>query len=313
MIVTGMISDAYGRKKAYLFNCLAYILGVGLTCGSRNVTMFCFGRLFTGFGGWANMLCAVTYGSEISTPKRRGVFGGGFGCSLTLGYVIAGWTTVGMYYSTSVFAWRAPLLIQLLFPLLIVAGLPFVPESPRWLALKGRDDEVLEVEDDLDHVLLDARHRVELVRDAVDPDARDRGARDRREQGATERVAEGVSESGLERLDDEPRTELGDGLLGEGGALRDEHVGSFRPSVRHMTLAVGLSPEVAGSGGSVLSSCEVRVSPCEPPVGPIAGSTIGAGVAAPARRRRRPQLWRALRRGGASAVGSRCAPAASHR
>lgn len=145
LIVTGMVSDKFGRKKAYLFNCLAYILGVALTTAAQNVTMFCFGRVFTGFGGWSNMLAAVTYGSEISTPKRRGVFGGGFGVSLTFGYVIAGWTTVGMFYSTSVFAWRAPLLIQLLFPVAIVCGLPFVPESPRWLALKGREDEVLDV------------------------------------------------------------------------------------------------------------------------------------------------------------------------
>jgi hypothetical protein len=50
------------------------------------------------------MLAAITYGSEISTPKRRGVFGGGFGCALIFGYVIAGWMTVGMYFSTSVFA-----------------------------------------------------------------------------------------------------------------------------------------------------------------------------------------------------------------
>ena len=140
-----MVSDKWGRKKAYLFNCLFYILGVGLTTGARNVTMFCFGRLLTGFGGWANMLAGITYGSEISTPKRRGVFGGGFGVAITTGYVLAGWTTVGMYFSSSAFAWRAPLLIQLLFPLLIVAGLPFVPESPRWLAFVGREDEALQV------------------------------------------------------------------------------------------------------------------------------------------------------------------------
>ena len=139
------MSDRYGRKNAYLFNCVFYIIGVALTAGAVNVTMFAFGRLFTGAGGWANMLAGITYGSEISTPKRRGVFGGGFGVAITTGYVLAGWTTVGMYYCTDAFAWRAPLLIQLFFPLLLVAGIPFIPESPRWLALKGREDEALEV------------------------------------------------------------------------------------------------------------------------------------------------------------------------
>jgi MFS family permease len=126
-----VVSDRFGRKKAYLFNCIAYFIGVALSCGAQNVTMMCFGRAFTGFGGWANMLAAISYGSEISTPKRRGILGGGYGCAITLGYVFAGWTTVGIYFAKSTFAWRAPFLIQLLFPALIVSGLPFVPESPR--------------------------------------------------------------------------------------------------------------------------------------------------------------------------------------
>ena len=131
LIVMPMISDRFGRKKAYLFNCITYFLGVALSCGAQNVVMMCFGRAFTGWGGWSNMLAAISYGSEISTPKRRGILGGGYGCAITLGYVFAGWTTVGIYFAKSPFAWRAPFLIQLLFPALIVCGLPFVPESPR--------------------------------------------------------------------------------------------------------------------------------------------------------------------------------------
>jgi hypothetical protein len=88
--------------------------------------------------------------------------------------------------------------------------------------LRG-DDQTLEVEDDLGDVLLDALDGRELVEHRVDLDARDRGTGDRGEQGATKRVAEGVAEAGLERLDDEPRTELVDRLFRQGGALCDEH------------------------------------------------------------------------------------------
>jgi hypothetical protein len=88
--------------------------------------------------------------------------------------------------------------------------------------LRG-DDEALEVEDDLGDVLLDALDGRELVQDGVDLDARDRGTRDGRQQGATQRVAERVAEAGLERLDDESRTELVDGLFRQGRTLCDEH------------------------------------------------------------------------------------------
>ena len=91
------------------------------------------------------------------------------------------------------------------------------------LVVLGGDDEVLEVQDHLGDVLLDALDGRELVEDAVDLDARDRGTGDRREEGTAERVAERVAEAGLERLDDEPRAEVVDDLFRQGGALCDEH------------------------------------------------------------------------------------------
>ena len=92
------------------------------------------------------------------------------------------------------------------------------------LVVLGGDDEVLEVQDDLGDVLLDALDGGELVQHAVDLDARDRGTGDRRQQGTAERVAERVAEAGLERLDHEPRAELVDDLFRQGRALSDKHL-----------------------------------------------------------------------------------------
>ena len=92
------------------------------------------------------------------------------------------------------------------------------------LVVLGADDELLEVQDDVGDVFLDARDGRELVQHAVDADAGDGRARDGRQQGAAQRVAERVAEAGLERLDDEPRPVVGDRLFGEGGTLCDQHV-----------------------------------------------------------------------------------------
>jgi hypothetical protein len=51
----------------------------------------------------------------------------------------------GLYFSGGALQWRFPLAFQLIFPLVVMAALPFVPESPRWLILKDRDEEALEV------------------------------------------------------------------------------------------------------------------------------------------------------------------------
>src|SRR3954470_7253742 len=73
-------------------------------------------------------------------------------------------------------------------------------------------DELLEVEDDVGHVLADAWERRELVGDALDLDGRYRGALERREQDTAQGVAERVAEAAVEGLDREPAA-LDDALV----------------------------------------------------------------------------------------------------
>lgn len=93
----------------------------------------------------------------------------------------------------------------------------------RLVVLRG-DDQLLDVEDEVGHVLLDARHGGELVQDTVDTDAGDSGTRDRGEERAAQGVAERVAEARLQRLDDEPRAELVNDLFGQRRTLSDKHV-----------------------------------------------------------------------------------------
>src|SRR3989440_7578146 len=74
-------------------------------------------------------------------------------------------------------------------------------------------DQVLQVEDDVGHVLAHARKRGELVRDPLDLHRGDRGALERREEDAAKRVAERVAEAAVERLDHEDAAVLVDLLV----------------------------------------------------------------------------------------------------
>ncbi len=104
-----------------------------------------------------------------------------------------------------------------------VAGALLAQVHADRLVVLGADGELLDVHDQLDHVLLDTGDRGELVQDAVDLDAGDRRARDGRQQGPPQRVAEGVAEARLQRLDGEPGAGLAERLFREGRPLADEH------------------------------------------------------------------------------------------
>lgn len=61
---------------------------------------------------------------------------------ITCGITISYWIDFGLLFADpSSVAWRFPLAFQIFFALIIVGFVMFLPESPRWLILKGREEE----------------------------------------------------------------------------------------------------------------------------------------------------------------------------
>lgn len=59
---------------------------------------------------------------------------------------MAGWVGYGCFFITNpALQWRLCLAIQILAPLLLLVGSPWMPESPRWLCLKARVPEARDV------------------------------------------------------------------------------------------------------------------------------------------------------------------------
>lgn len=61
--------------------------------------------------------------------------------TLSVSQIIAAAINRGMVNNNSTFAYRFPIGFQLLFPAIILLGIWFVPESPRWLVRKGHSEK----------------------------------------------------------------------------------------------------------------------------------------------------------------------------
>jgi sugar porter (SP) family MFS transporter len=122
------------------------IIGATIMCSSFSLAQFVVARVITGFGNGLNTSTIPTWQSECSKAHRRGMFVMIEGALITGGICISYWIDFGFYYlEPSTVSWRFPIAFQIFFALIIVAFIMELPESPRWLILKGREDEAIQV------------------------------------------------------------------------------------------------------------------------------------------------------------------------
>ncbi|KAH7384920.1 sugar porter family MFS transporter [Cadophora sp. MPI-SDFR-AT-0126] len=122
------------------------VIGVILQASAYSIAQFIIGRIITGIGNGLNTSTVPTWQSECSRSHRRGQLVMIEGALITGGVMIAYWLDFGFYFlDPNPVAWRFPLAFQISFCIIILAFVMSLPESPRWLVLKGRDDQAMHV------------------------------------------------------------------------------------------------------------------------------------------------------------------------
>lgn len=160
-IPTIWIGNMLGRRKAIFLGSFIMCIGAILQCTSYELAQLVVGRLVTGFGNGINTSTVPTWQSECCKSHRRGQLVMIEGAMITCGITISYWIDFGlMYTDPNEVAWRFPLAFQIVFAAIILGFVMFLPESPRWLILKGREEEAREVlsslmGDETDEVFID--------------------------------------------------------------------------------------------------------------------------------------------------------------
>jgi MFS family permease len=135
-----------GRKKTIFIGSAIMIIGAILQTSSYGLAQLIVGRWITGFGNGMNTSTVPTWQSETSKPHRRGQMVMIEGSLIVFGVMLSYWLDLGFsFLEPSSIAWRFPIAFQIILALFIIILIPGLPESPRWLVLKGRDEEALEV------------------------------------------------------------------------------------------------------------------------------------------------------------------------
>ncbi|KAK8137947.1 hypothetical protein PG984_001327 [Apiospora sp. TS-2023a] len=134
--------DRFGRVRNLQAGSLLGILGGALQGAAQTLAMFQAGRFVMGLCIGLMVTVTPMYLSEISHPRRRGWLVGHHAIFLVFGYMLASWIGYAVYFAPNrAFGWRFPLCFQVVPPLVLLAGTPWLPQSPRWLVSRNRHDE----------------------------------------------------------------------------------------------------------------------------------------------------------------------------
>ncbi|KAF3927941.1 hypothetical protein ABW20_dc0108418 [Dactylellina cionopaga] len=134
--------DVIGRKKGIMGGATIMIIGTVIQVTSfGSLTQFILGRIITGVGNGMNTSSIPTYQAECASTKNRGLLICIQGGVIAFGTLISYWLNYGVSGYAGSFGWRFPIAFQIVFGLMILVGMTFLPDSPRWLLSCGRDEE----------------------------------------------------------------------------------------------------------------------------------------------------------------------------
>ncbi|PIB00072.1 Sugar transporter STL1 [Cercospora beticola] len=139
------IGDYFGRRRMIWLAMILIIIGATLQTSAVNLAHLIVGRIITGFGTGIDSSTVPMYQSELSKKEYRGRLVSWEIWFIGVGIVLSYWIDYGFSYVQSHAAWRTPIGIQLIFAIIVVFVVWGLPESPRWLAKRGREDEAAEV------------------------------------------------------------------------------------------------------------------------------------------------------------------------
>ncbi|CZT20281.1 related to sugar transport protein STP1 [Ramularia collo-cygni] len=143
-LLGGWTGDRIGRIKTIAFGAAWAILGAALQTSAQGANWMIGARAVNGIGtGVLNAIVPV-WATETAEHTSRGQF---VAIEFTLnifGVVVAYWLEYGLSGidgGQSAFRWRFPIAFQIIPLLILLSIVWFFPESPRYLAKVGREEE----------------------------------------------------------------------------------------------------------------------------------------------------------------------------
>nr|WP_024965787.1 sugar porter family MFS transporter [Pantoea sp. IMH] len=161
---SGWMSSSLGRKKSLMIGAVLFVIGSLWSAMAPNPEMLIVARVLLGLAVGVASYTAPLYLSEIAPEKIRGSMISLYQLMITIGILGAYLSDTAFSYTGS---WRWMLGIITIPALLLLVGVFFLPNSPRWLAARGDFRDAQRVLDRLRDTSEQAKRELDEIRESL--------------------------------------------------------------------------------------------------------------------------------------------------
>jgi sugar porter (SP) family MFS transporter len=144
-LTAGRVSDWFGRRLTISLSASIFFSGSVLMGLAPNFTTLLVGRCVAGIGVGYALMIAPVYAAEIASAESRGALSSLPDICISLGIILGYVSNYMLARLPLVYGWRTMLGLGALPSAALAVGVFAMPESPRWLAMRGRSEEALAV------------------------------------------------------------------------------------------------------------------------------------------------------------------------
>ncbi|CAF0849621.1 unnamed protein product [Adineta steineri] len=143
LFISSFVAEKFGRRATIFTAAVLFIIGTLMVIlppgGSKPIMIFILiGRIVEGTGVGCSSFSCPLYASEIAPTNLRGMLSGFMTMGIVSGLFAA--NVANFFLQNYEWGWRLSNGVILIAPLILIVGIFFCPETPRWLfKKKGRD------------------------------------------------------------------------------------------------------------------------------------------------------------------------------
>lgn len=131
----GKLTDRLGRRKVILASAVIFAVGAvwsGIAADAWNLVL---ARLFLGVAIGVSSFAVPLYIAEISPTKVRGTLVSMFQLMVTIGVLVSYLSDLYFADESDMTCWRPMFYVGVIPACILLIGMFFMPETPRWLML----------------------------------------------------------------------------------------------------------------------------------------------------------------------------------